>query len=71
MPDLLKLVLMINFFKLLIFYYICFLFCFSEEILERDKFMSPDEAKEFGLIDRVLSSAPSFDEIRKEQEKND
>jgi ATP-dependent Clp protease protease subunit len=40
-------------------------------MLERDKFMSPEEAKEFGLIDRVLSSAPSFDDIKKEQDKND
>ncbi|XP_031563631.1 uncharacterized protein LOC116299138 [Actinia tenebrosa] len=42
-----------------------------EDMLERDKFLSPEEAKEFGLIDRVLSSAPSFDQIKKEQEKND
>jgi len=26
-----------------------------EELLERDKFMSPEEAKEFGIIDAVLA----------------
>lgn len=31
---------------------------FSEEALERDNFLSPEEAKEFGLIDRVLSRPP-------------
>ncbi|XP_028391011.1 uncharacterized protein LOC114515888 [Dendronephthya gigantea] len=32
-----------------------------EEALERDNFLSPEEAKEFGLIDRVLSHPPSND----------
>ncbi|XP_022798193.1 uncharacterized protein LOC111336376 [Stylophora pistillata] len=32
-----------------------------EKALERDKFMSPEEAKEFGLIDRVLSHPPPTD----------
>ena len=36
-------------------------FCTSEKALERDKFMSPEEAKEFGLIDRVLSHPPRTD----------
>ena len=27
----------------------------AEEVTERDKFMSPAEAKEFGIIDQVLS----------------
>ena len=27
-----------------------------EEVTERDKFMSPDEAKDFGIIDNVLSN---------------
>ena len=35
-----------------------FLFRISEKGLERDKFMSPEEAKDFGLIDRVLSHPP-------------
>ncbi|CAH1103520.1 unnamed protein product [Psylliodes chrysocephalus] len=33
-----------------------------ERNIERDKFMSPDEAKKFGLIDKVLSK-PSKDDI--------
>lgn len=33
-----------------------------ERSIERDNFMSPDEAKKFGLIDKVLSK-PSNDEI--------
>ena len=27
--------------------------------MERDKFMSPEEAKSFGLIDEVVSSRPT------------
>jgi ATP-dependent Clp protease protease subunit len=27
--------------------------------MERDKFMSPQEAKEFGLIDEVVESRPA------------
>jgi ATP-dependent Clp protease protease subunit len=27
--------------------------------VERDKFMSPDEAKTFGLIDEVVTSRPA------------
>ncbi|XP_067027592.1 ATP-dependent Clp protease proteolytic subunit-like isoform X2 [Acropora muricata] len=33
-----------------------------ENALERDKFMSPDEARAFGLIDRVLSHPPSMND---------
>ena len=33
----------------------------AEEALERDNFLSPEEAKEFGLIDRVLAQPPSND----------
>jgi len=29
-----------------------------EEALERDKFLSPEEAKEFGIIDEVVESRP-------------
>jgi ATP-dependent Clp protease protease subunit len=29
-----------------------------EEALERDRFMSPEEAKEFGLIDEVVTIRP-------------
>ena len=30
-----------------------------EKIMERDTFMSPDEAKEMGLIDEVVTKRPS------------
>jgi ATP-dependent Clp protease protease subunit len=30
-----------------------------EATMERDKFMSPDQAKSFGLIDEVVSKRPS------------
>ena len=33
-----------------------------EAAMERDKFLSPDEAKEFGLLDEVVSSRPETDE---------
>jgi len=33
-----------------------------EEALERDNFLSPDEAKEFGLIDEVVTSRPVTDD---------
>ena len=32
---------------------------FIAEAVERDKFMSPEEAKEFGLIDQVVTSRPA------------
>lgn len=30
------------------------------ESMERDKFMSPNEAKDFGLIDKILCSPPKL-----------
>lgn len=33
-----------------------------EAAMERDKFLSPDEAKEFGLLDEVVSSRPETDD---------
>ena len=33
-------------------------YSFIEQSLERDKFMSPTEAKEFGLIDKILDLNP-------------
>jgi len=33
-----------------------------EQAVERDRFMSPDEAKDFGLIDEVVASRPVEDE---------
>ena len=38
---------------------IFFLFVvFAESVMERDRFMSPEEAKEFGIIDKVLEHPP-------------
>ncbi len=33
-----------------------------EDAMERDRFMTPDEAKNFGLIDEVISQRPGADE---------
>ena len=30
----------------------------KEQVTDRDKFMSPEEAKKFGIIDHVLSHRP-------------
>jgi ATP-dependent Clp protease protease subunit len=32
-----------------------------EQAMDRDKFMSPDEAKEFGLVDEVVAERPPID----------
>jgi len=40
-----------------------------EEALERDNFMSPDEAKEFGVVDHVLNK-PS-DQIDQDDSGNE
>ena len=32
--------------------------CISESVMERDRYMSPMEAQDFGLIDRVLVHPP-------------
>ncbi|KAL9950979.1 hypothetical protein ACROYT_G043563, partial [Oculina patagonica] len=42
-----------------------------EKALERDKFMSPEEAKDFGLIDRVLSHPPPMDQPPSPDDKTD
>lgn len=34
---------------------------FLESNMERDKFLSPSEAKEFGIIDKILDHPPKFD----------
>jgi len=36
-----------------------------EKAVERDRFMSPDEAKEFGLIDQVMTHRPGPDDAAK------
>ena len=33
-----------------------------EEAVDRDRFMSPEEAKEFGLIDEIVISRPQKDD---------
>ncbi len=30
----------------------------SEEVMERDRFMTPEQAKDFGIIDKVLAHPP-------------
>jgi len=35
-----------------------------ERAMERDKYMTADEAKEFGLIDEVVSNRPTLEEIQ-------
>lgn len=44
------------------------MFFLVEEALERDNFLSPEEAKEFGLIDRVLSHPPSNNDSKLQEE---
>lgn len=36
-----------------------------ETVMDRDRFLSPDEAMEFGLIDEVVASRPAPDDERK------
>jgi len=40
-----------------------------EASMERDKFMSPVEAKEFGLIDKILEHPPKHQQPIKEEKK--
>lgn len=37
-----------------------------EQYMERDKFLSPEEAKEFGLIDEVITSRPPRDDSKRD-----
>jgi len=37
-----------------------------EDAMERDRFMSPDEAREFGLIDTVVTSRPPSEDEKRE-----
>lgn len=43
---------------------------FVEKCMERDNYMSPTEAKEFGLIDKILAH-PMQDETKTTTEKTD
>jgi ATP-dependent Clp protease, protease subunit len=38
-----------------------------ERAVERDRFMSPDEAREFGIVDEVVASRPRTDDAEKPQ----
>ena len=40
-----------------------------ESAMDRDKFMSPEEAKEFGLIDEVVSQRPTDDDEEEDDGK--
>ncbi len=42
-----------------------------EANMERDKFMSPAEAKEFGLIDKILQHPPKHEHHAAKDEKKD
>ncbi len=42
-----------------------------EDAMERDKFMSPDEAKEFGLIDHVVTNRPPLPKDGKDEDGKD
>ena len=48
--------------------YIIACFCVTAEMMERDKFMDPAQAKELGLIDKILERLPS-DETKIEESK--
>ncbi len=37
-------------------------FLFSERNMERDRFMTPEEACKFGLIDKVLEHPPTLED---------
>ncbi|MBL6933080.1 MAG: ATP-dependent Clp endopeptidase proteolytic subunit ClpP [Rhodospirillales bacterium] len=41
-----------------------------EEALERDRFLSPEDAKEFGLIDEVVTSRPATDDGESDEKKD-
>lgn len=55
-----------NFFKFCFLYEI---FSFTERSMERDNFMSPMEAKEFGIIDKVLANPMQEETTESEIEK--
>jgi hypothetical protein len=40
------------------FYRFLKVWCFAESSMERDHFMSPEEAKSFGLVDEVIERRP-------------
>lgn len=42
-----------------------------EAAVERDRFMSPEDAKEFGLIDEVVTKRPAADDDQSDSDKKD
>ena len=42
-----------------------------EETVERDRYMSPEEAKKFGLIDQVVDKRPELEEVRSDKGSNE
>ena len=42
-----------------------------EEAVERDRYMSPEEAKEFGLIDEVVDKRPELEEEGSDESSNE
>ncbi len=42
-----------------------------EEAVERDRYMSPEEAKKFGLIDQVVDKRPELEEVSSDRSSNE
>ena len=42
-----------------------------EEAVERDRYMSPEEAKKFGLIDQVVDKRPELEEVSSDKSFNE
>ena len=42
-----------------------------EEAVERDRYMSPEEAKKFGLIDQVVDKRPELEEVSSDKSSNE
>ena len=42
--------------------------CVPESTVERDRFMSPSEAKDYGLIDEILEQPPTLDNTNERKE---
>ena len=42
-----------------------------EEAVERDRYMSPEEAKKFGLIDEVVDKRPELEEVSSDNSSNE
>ena len=42
-----------------------------EEAVERDRYMSPEEAKKFGIIDQVVDKRPELEEVSSDKSSNE